>query len=453
MARLLTTTGYGNTGSSAVTNILEEFDGIKTFGNKEFTFAHEPDGIADLEASLKEGHRLKVDLAIKRFLNLIFQLAGTEDYKRCFGRQFGQFAIEYIDSFANCQWQGWWHRISEFEKASHKNKFRQKLAESFFKRLFKPQFYDLYEPDEWRPHYDPHAKEYYANIALPGETTAFISKTKIFTDRLLKEAFNNNNTNAEDYRYILLDQAVPAIMTSTYTRYFSSPKVIIVDRDPRDLYALNKALWGSGYIPSCDVNIFIRWYSKTRFFLKNYVHSSPSPNTEEILFLPFEALVYEYDFSLQKIIRHIEFEQTNHIYKQKYFNPELSQKNTNIFPQYPDLIKDIQLIEKHLGEYCYNFPSSKTRQSVRSKTQLLVEDINIQADIAFQTGKIPAQYEKDTLFILFNMTMFAINMKRIKNRKGIPFIKSLVKILFSLPVLPIEYLFVLILYCFTMNKH
>ena len=80
---VLTCTGYGGTGSSAATNILEEFSSVFSFGNKfECTLIHEADGIRDLEKALDEGHRLKVDLACKRFLDLMKNLSKDNLYKK-----------------------------------------------------------------------------------------------------------------------------------------------------------------------------------------------------------------------------------------------------------------------------------------------------------------------------------------------------------------------------------
>jgi hypothetical protein len=137
MATLITSTSYGNTGSSAVTNILEEFDCVKSLGNAEFTFAHENDGIADLENSLKEGHRLKTDLAVKRFLNLSHQLALQGQYKKHFGGKFEQFVLEYIETVIKCRWNGWWHRAFETETLSKSDKIRIKFAKQSYSLLLR----------------------------------------------------------------------------------------------------------------------------------------------------------------------------------------------------------------------------------------------------------------------------------------------------------------------------
>ena len=57
--------------------------------------------------------------------------------------------------------------------------------------------------------------------------------------------------------YLLFDQLFPSNVNEEYLEYFDFEKVILVDRDPADLYFMNKVFWGSGYIPSEDVKTFI----------------------------------------------------------------------------------------------------------------------------------------------------------------------------------------------------
>jgi hypothetical protein len=106
-------TGYGGTGSSAATDILREFKTVKNFGENEYTFLHEPDGLADLENALLEGHRLKVDLAVKRFLSLNKKLSETTEYKMAFNGRFYDYAEDFIKSLELIKWKGYWYRINE----------------------------------------------------------------------------------------------------------------------------------------------------------------------------------------------------------------------------------------------------------------------------------------------------------------------------------------------------
>jgi hypothetical protein len=438
-ATLLTSTGYGNTGSSAVTNILEEFSPVKSLGNAEFTFAHENDGIADLEASFIEGHRLKTDLAVKRFLKLTHALESKEHYSNFFNGKFEYYAKEYIKTIVKCKWNGGWHRSDETRKHSLLTKFRIKLADRFYNHYMRSKSYELFEPDGWRPRYTPLADEYYSNFTSPEEYRDFLEKTRIFTDNLMAEE-NTNNA----YRYIFLDQAIPPISFSRYIKYFSSPKLIIIDRDPRDLYVMNKATWGSSYIPTQSVKQFINWYSATRL-----PRDKELTDNDNVLFIPFESLIYEYNSSLNKILDYTEMTAQEHSQKSKYFNPDLSIKNTQVFLQYPQLSNDIKEIEYGLEQFCYNFPAKINRGE---KKYFLIEVVNNKANAVKETGKIPKHHKKYILHILFDLTILSVNFKRIKGRKGIPFLKSLIKVLFSLSSLPIEMLVYTFLYICTGKK-
>jgi hypothetical protein len=440
MLTLLTSTGYGNTGSSAVTNILQEFAPVKSTGNDEFTFAHEPDGIADLENSLREGHRLKTDLAIKRFLKLAKELEKESHYKKCFNGKFYLIAQEYINSIIDCEWTGWWHRANETKDFLKSDNFNISLARHLFNQRYKHTIsYNLYEPDGWHPEYCPHTVEYYANLNGDEKLTHFLNQTKQFTSKLigLQDSGQSVTSPTTPARFLLLDQAVPPISFSQYMRYFEKPKVIIVDRDPRDLYVMNKSFWGSGYIPTANVSLFVKWYSVTRQPRKTELN-----NSNAVLFIPFESLIHEYDDSLNKIINYTELAESEHINKFKYFNPDLSSKNTRIFKQYSEFNDDISYIEKHLEQYCYNFPDDANKHEQVPARRFLIEELTNKMHPVITTGKIPTEYTAKTVLpALFQLTQYYRNYNRVKRHRGLFFCISLALSVVSLFILPFEIIF------------
>lgn len=109
MSRFVTSTGYGHSGSSSVTDILREFDCIDCRGsNEEFTFLHETDGLGSLEDAVREGHRLKVDMAMERFLELSCALSKQKEYQKVFGGKFFPIAQRFIDSLSDISWRGYY---------------------------------------------------------------------------------------------------------------------------------------------------------------------------------------------------------------------------------------------------------------------------------------------------------------------------------------------------------
>jgi hypothetical protein len=439
--KLITCTGYGGTGSSAGTNILWEFESVKDIDNDEFTFLHEADGIADLENSLAEGHRLKTDLAIKRFIKLSHNLSLLRQYKIRFNGKFKQYAIEFIDSIVKCRWKGWWHRAFEVEPVSKIDDFNIKLAQGTYDLLTKSSQYNLYEPDLWYPQYKPQITEYYSNFQNEQEQTFFIKQVKHFTARLLQE----ENIN-EKYKYIMLDQAIPPVSISKYLRYWDDPRVIVIDRDPRDLYVINKAFWGYGFIPMNSVDEFIKWYSATRCLREN-----EPVNSECCLFLNFESLVYDYDNTLNRIMNFIDLPAADHVYKLKYFNPDLSKQNTMIFKCRPDFYDDVSKIEKELSPYCYPYPDNYIPQNISNSNISVQKVYEIIADIPY-TGRIPKKLKRHSIGILFRMTNFYQYFKERRNRNGLRFLKFLIKISIFALILPLDFTGNLFFFFISKNK-
>ena len=65
---------YG-TGSSAITNYLEEFENCKSLSDYEFRFLYDPDGVSDLEFHIVENHhRHNSGYALKRYEKFAKQL-------------------------------------------------------------------------------------------------------------------------------------------------------------------------------------------------------------------------------------------------------------------------------------------------------------------------------------------------------------------------------------------
>jgi len=231
-----------------------------------------------------------------------------------------------------------------------------------------------------------------------------------------------------------LDQAVPPISFSQYLRYFNLPKVIIVDRDPRDLYIMNKVFWGSGYVPSIDINLFIKWYSQTRQSRKTELSDSTRIKTGEVLFTQFESLIYEYDNSVEKIMNYTGLSASEHVKKLKCFNPELSIKNTQVYVNYPELQHNINLIENHLGEYCYNFPYIKKKDDVK---HFYMDEINQKFEKMKKEEKLLKESRKYVNKIIFKVTKFYLDIHAPNRKRNI---YSLIKLCIKLAICPFEML-------------
>jgi hypothetical protein len=323
------------------------------------------------------------------------------------------------------KWHGNWHRAFEGYKFSLLEKFRINMASSIFSVLTRKQKYNLYESDSWEPSYKSYIDMAYTRLYNESSISNFIQKVQVFTTRLLKELIKNDKNN---YEFLLLDQAVPPISISKYLSYFSyTPKVIVVDRDPRDLYIANKTEWGSRYIPTESVDQFIHWYSLTR---------AEHESNNNIMYIMFETLIYEYEKTLKEIYKFTGLNKSDHINKGKNFNPNLSIINTQIFKKYPELTHDILKIEIELQKYCYNFFEENIEHQIYLKKSFYIHDALFNADQVQCGNRPPFLGIRDSFLFFYFSTISGKCFLRSKKRMGSKKIKPLcacVIMFFSIP--------------------
>jgi hypothetical protein len=331
---IITTTGYFGTGSSAITDLLSEFEGILSTGHFEQRFLHDPWGISDLEYHLVENfNRHNSGYALKRFEKFMDSLSGKylrKGYYQIYGENFKKLCSEYISSLKYREYRGYWH-----QDVIDKGRVRW-----FISRLLSKVYISLVRNSERGLNELPRETTY-----LTSETEeSFLIKTKKFTSSLF-------GTIANDNEIVVIDQLTPPNNIDRYLRYIDNCKVFLVDRDPRDLYVLNKYVWKSKVVPTVSVEIFCDWFLNVRQDQTNVLNKG----YENIIFIQFEDLVYDYQNTISKITSFLGIEYKNHS-KYRFFDPKISINNTNLFTEYAPKI-DITYIENRLKEYIYSFPN------------------------------------------------------------------------------------------------
>lgn len=396
MIQLITSTGFGDSGSSAVTDILREYDCIETKCSEwECTFLHEGDGLADLEDSIREGHRLKVDLAAARFLELAKKLSEQADYKALFKRMFYKISKEFIDSLFEMKWNGGWHRRDpEKNSYSFVEKRRIACAEGFYNA--KSSKFTLYENYGWHPTY-----RYYNEMRYETDIEHFLKCAKTYTSRLV-EAMNCQKN------LLCIDQLLPPTSIEKYLRYFEiAPKVFVVDKDPRDLYITNQIFNASRYIPSADIDVFIKWYRATRS------KSRENWNLQNVCSLKLDELCSDYDNQIAKIEAFLGLPKGAHTKKLSYFEPEKSRTNTQIYRRYTNYSAEISKIEKELEEFLYTdcvIPCEKPFEHENPQIEIVKQCDEI------QKGK-KLRSIGDRFISAFYGTKFCVQMNRFSLRK------------------------------------
>jgi len=364
--KLITCTGYGNSGSSAGTDFFKEFSSVQApFDNFECTFLHETDGVADLAYALEnEGHRLKADLAVKRFLNLIRELDKNYQYAHYFKNTFLPCMTDYVEELVSCTWKGAWHRSGETYKENPREKARRDFSLMYFDEKYRKKYYSLYESDSWHPQYIPYDNQYYTNAK-----ERFIPITKKYLHILFSVL------QSDKYEYTVIDQLLPVNSNELYTRYFDWVKTIVIDRDPRDLYFANKMFWGARYIPTENIDIFIKWFKETRY---DQLHT----RSPDILYIKLEDLIYNYENTSQKLMQFTGIAPNDHVHKFTFFNPEKSAVNTRLWMKYKhNFGSDIKKIEQELASFCFDYSKYSFKETGSHKTiDFIFHELQNEAD-------------------------------------------------------------------------
>lgn len=333
MKKVVTCTGYHGTGSSVITDMLKEFSNVKSFGDFEFRFLQDPNGVGELEERLvKNNCRLNSDRAIYDFRKFIKQLVSRKrikfwkksEYEIVFKNQFYKLTEEYIEDLVEFTWNGMWHDIYNRKEGK---KYRGYLyIQNFLKKI------------------NINLKPLTTKLVYSYPYNDFKSKTKKYINKLLLATEAKEET-------LVFDQLIPVCNTNKYLDYFENIKVIIIDRDPRDLYILNKLYWNDKVVPTETVEDFISYFKLIRKYKE-----VEEFDKNKVLEISFENLVYDYELSLQKILKFLKLENEKHLKKYEFFDPNKSINNTQLFNLHLELKKDIRKIEKELGDYCYSFP-------------------------------------------------------------------------------------------------
>ena len=327
--------GFGYSGSGAVIDLLKGYRKLSVLDKFEFSFVYSPDGIEDLRYQLveKPTRYMSSDVAISRFISY-FNGKNNEIRKITHGEYY-RASNEFVNSLIQTKWRGYW-MFDFFEGGFWEKNISFRL---FHARLFKliskfsNKAFDL-----------PPVRNMYLSV----QPSDFDKKAKKYISAII------DSINAEEGSCIVLNQPFPANDPSRVFKYFDHPKAIVVDRDPRDLYVLLKKVISSKcrFIPFDNVENFIEYYE--------LLHKGNFSNSDDVLYLRFEDLMYDFDVTKQKIEA---FLGLDNMYDSELssFDPLISIENTCLYRKYQDLDSDIAKIEKHLTKWLYNFDDKKIK--------------------------------------------------------------------------------------------
>lgn len=334
--QIITCASYYGTGSSAVTDYVSEFDNVYSFTDEEFRFIQDPDGISDLEYNLVENfNRHNSGHALKRYRRLTEFYNGNifgKRYRKYFGDRWMEYSMDYISELTDFSFRGWW-MYDLYDKGD---------GYYFRKRIWNKLLHLTLWKDQPERTFCPLKDE--RTLCSHPSQEKFLECTRRYVYRLF------SSVAPEGTERIAVDQLLPPTNLKRYLRYFDEDtKVVVVDRDPRDVFLLDKYVWRDGIVPD-DARAFCKWYRYTRSHREH-----EQMETANVMFIQFEDLVFRYAKTTARLREWLGLEEKNHSRKKQMFNPAVSVKNTQNWLKFPQAAKETEYIKKNLGEYLYGF--------------------------------------------------------------------------------------------------
>lgn len=321
--------GYGWSGSGAVVDLLKEFENFKAI-NVEYPLIGEPFGLIDLEIFLVQNwHFLRHDMAIKNFKSFCQKLNKKKSVFNATGLDIStKLSIDFEEE---CQ-----YFLDELVEFSYQGRTRINLYSLSKLAVFIMKF-------KWK-FFDQNSTQ--MNLANP-TSQQFISSVQKFHANIFRNLSDNGKNS------IILDQAIPVNNMYRSLRYLPNSKLIIVDRDPRDIYAdlvRSKGLIGPEIckFDKASVDKFIIWHKSLRKTNSEFYNATCEKN---ILKLNFEDVIFNYKNSVTRISNFIG-EEIQHKKPLAYFKPDVSIKNIGIWKQVQNQ-NHIEIIKDSI-KYQYN---------------------------------------------------------------------------------------------------
>lgn len=314
--------GFGVSGSSAVVDLLREFDTFQDFGN-EFRLLVDPDGIMNLEDALVNSWTpYQSDIAIKRFTRLIGWLNNKNsypyfnvDHSQALGDQFERLSNEYVNSLVSFTYNGMWLGIRDRLYV---------VGRRMNNRIFGKDLFRFHKP---------------IHVAfLQGER--FISITRTYLDQLINSCIDDTVKN------VIIDEGFASLNPSRILNYFDSAKMIIIHRDPRDTYV--DAMKSKFEFVPRDVDCFVKWYEYMQIQSERM-----TCDDNQIMRIQFEDLALGYEKTLKEIVSFLGIDDLNHTRKKVHFDPGVSIRNIGLWKMHENQ-EEIERIFSRLAKYCHN---------------------------------------------------------------------------------------------------
>lgn len=338
----ISVTGYYATGSSAVIDLLREYNDMRVVPDIGYLYEHVvfyiSGGLFNLCTLLLTGNTpLGSDMVLNHFVQSMKRLNDYDmvwfgSYKHLYGNEFMKIVDEFVKSISTSR-EGSSYEHVKYSRFSLIKATAQFCAHILQKRKIS-RYGRHYVRDGWPVYF-----------SMPDPDDLYKAAQKFTTSYF-------NMVNKDRNKYCIYDHLIWPQQVDVHAKCFDDNfKVIILDRDPRDLYLLNKYYFckihnTKPHLPDTP-EVFIAEWKKT------VVPQFSNPNA---LAVHFEDLIYKYDETVARIEEFLGLDASEHINIKGKFQPEKSIENTQVFRVKKEWEQEVELITKELSDMLYQFP-------------------------------------------------------------------------------------------------
>lgn len=339
-------TGFYGTGSSAVIDLLREYDGVKVVPEIGRLYEHMvfyvSGGLFETCTLLLNGNTpLGSDKVINNFIDAMnrlnkYNFGWFGSYKSLFGNKFQDNVNQFVESISESRTgQNSSHIIKSY--FSPIKALAQLAAKIIYKRKFGKYGVGYLYDD--KPVY----------FSMPSKKELY-SAAKTFTDAYF-QLFDIYDASVKVYDHLIWPQQV-----DSHSDCFSDNlKIIILDRDPRDVFLCSKYIWCRPPIRKSIPHFPVDPALYADEWRRTVSTETVNPNA---LRIHFEDLIYNYDQTVHRIECFLGLDPADHIYPKSKFDPSKSIENTQLF-RVPSWVEEGERVAKLLPEYIYDFPTNR----------------------------------------------------------------------------------------------
>lgn len=342
--RFLDVSGVGNSGKSALVDLLREFDGVWA---PEFWFEFDllrvPGGLVELKTALcDDWSPIRSHAAVRAFCEVVDRMgvdprwwdmrgllrSSSQRYDRRFRGRFRELSRRFADSFIVGRYRAEWP-YDDLDRSDSRRFARKLLRRMGFRRLLMREVL-LVDGAQFGERATRYLQDLYAQL-VPEETT-----------------------------WVTLNNGFEPFNPVPFLEMLQGSRQIIVTRDPRDIFVSglnayrvtgeNRQLLASdndglnkSFLATDDLRLFTKRYRL--YHEKLYRGEDP-----RVMHLRFEDLIYRYDATVAAVTQFLGIDREQHRRAGQAFSPERSAANAGLWRRYKGRA-EIDYIECELGPY------------------------------------------------------------------------------------------------------